>query len=336
MIARPHGTRRLRSGTDGTGSVVANPKLERLMNLTAALLDTRVPLTAEALRERVGGYPDDRVAFRRAFERDKDDLREMGIPIRIEEIPDSLPRADGYLIRNDEYYLRDPGLTADELAALHLATAAVRIDGVQGLGGLWKLGGTPGGLAGAAPGPSDVSSELAADPNVVTLFGAMADRRVVTFRYHDSEREVEPHRLEFQRGRWYLAGFDRSRDDRRVFRLGRIEGDVVPSGEAGAFTRPAGTPALQLEPWLVGGGEELLARVRIDAAVAAAAVHELGPDTVEERQDDGSVVVAIPVTNRDAFRTFVLGLLEHAEVLSPPELRDDVVSWLRALAGESA
>ena len=134
-----------RRPSDGTGSVVANPKLERLMNLTAALLDTRVPLTAEALRERVGGYPDDRVAFRRSFERDKDDLREMGIPIRIEEIPDSLPRAEGYLIRNDEYYLRDPGLTADELAALHLATAAVRIDGVQGLGGLWKLGGTPGG-----------------------------------------------------------------------------------------------------------------------------------------------------------------------------------------------
>jgi predicted DNA-binding transcriptional regulator YafY len=80
----------------------------------------------------------------------------------------------------------------------------------------------------------------------------------------------------------------------------------------------------------------VLARLRIDAAVAAAAVHELGPDTVEKRHDDGSVVVAIPVTNRDAFRTFVLGLLEHAEVLGPPELREAVVGWLRDLSAGAA
>ena len=212
----------------------------------------------------------------------------------------------------------------------------MRIDGVQGLGGLWKLGGTPGGLAGAASDSPDVSSELSADPNVVTLFGAMADRQVVTFHYRDTDREVEPHRLEFQRGNWYLAGFDRSRDGRRVFRLNRIDGAVQPVGGTGAFVRPEGTPALQLDPWLAGGGDEVLARLRIDAAVAAAAVHELGPDTVEERHDDGSVVVAIPVTNRDAFRTFVLGLLEHAEVLDPPELRDAVVAWLRELSAGGA
>ena len=313
---------------------MAIPKLERLMNLTAALLDTRVPLSAEQLHRRVGGYPDDRVSFRRSFERDKDDLREMGIPIRMEEIPDSLPRADGYLIRKDEYYLRDPGLTADELAALHLATAAVRIDGVQGLGGLWKLGGTPVDVSGAADSHV-VSSDLAADPNVVTVFAAMKDRRVITFAYGGVERTVEPYRLEFQRGSWYLGGFDRTRDARRVYRLDRIAGPVEGVGNPGAFVRPADTdPGLRLEPWLTGAEPPITARVLIDAPVAAAAVHELGSDAVEERRDDGSVVVALTVTNRAAFRTFVLGLLEHAEVLEPQSLRDDIVGWLRARTSE--
>ena len=61
-------------------------KLERLLNLTAALLHTSRPLTAEEIRERVPGYPDNLVAFRRTFERDKDDLREMGIPLAVESV----------------------------------------------------------------------------------------------------------------------------------------------------------------------------------------------------------------------------------------------------------
>jgi predicted DNA-binding transcriptional regulator YafY len=51
---------------------------------------------------------------------------------------------------------------------------------------------------------------------------------------------------------------------------------------------------------------------------------------VEERRQDGSVVLAVHVTNRPAFRSFVLGFLDHAEVLGPPDLRDDMVSWLEA------
>ena len=65
-------------------------KLERLLNLTAALLHAEMPLTAEELRARVGGYPDTKATFRRAFERDKDDLRSMGMPLRVEPVPLSL------------------------------------------------------------------------------------------------------------------------------------------------------------------------------------------------------------------------------------------------------
>src|SRR5262245_9551403 len=106
-----------------------------------ALLGTPRPLTAAELRERVPGYPGADAAFRRAFERDKDALREMGIPLTRAEIPFSDPPAEGYRIVDDDYYLRDPGLAPDELAALHLAASVARLDAGDGREALWKLGG---------------------------------------------------------------------------------------------------------------------------------------------------------------------------------------------------
>ena len=97
---------------------MSGQKLERLLNLTALLLDARLPLTAEQIQRQLG-YPDDLAAFRRAFERDKDELRTMGIPLRVERVPGVLPEVDGYRIPREEYALRDPGLTTEELAALH-------------------------------------------------------------------------------------------------------------------------------------------------------------------------------------------------------------------------
>ena len=70
------------------------------------------------------------------------------------------------------------------------------------------------------------------------------------------------------------------------------------------------------------------ARVRIDGPQASWAVQHVGPDHVVEEAVDGSVVVELPVTNRAAFRSFVLSFLDHAEILEPAELRDDLVAWL--------
>ena len=64
-------------------------KLERLLKLLAVLIDTTRPITADDLRQRIGGYPDNTASFRRAFERDKDDLRSMGITIAVERVADT-------------------------------------------------------------------------------------------------------------------------------------------------------------------------------------------------------------------------------------------------------
>ena len=140
-------------------------KLERLLNLISALLETSRPLTAEELRERVPGYPEAKASFRRAFERDKEDLREMGVPLVYEPIPGVDPPTDGYRIDRSRYYLRDPGFEPDELAALHLAVSAVRLDGVESEAGLWKLGGVVE-AEGEEPALDGALASLPADPNL--------------------------------------------------------------------------------------------------------------------------------------------------------------------------
>src|SRR5205823_6317760 len=116
-------------------------RLERLINLIAALLEAERPLSAEELHQRLPGYAENHAAFRRSFERDKDALREMGIPLALEAVDPSQPHLEGYRIPKDEYYLHDPGLAPDELAALHLAASAVQLEGTRGMEALWKLGG---------------------------------------------------------------------------------------------------------------------------------------------------------------------------------------------------
>lgn len=304
-------------------------RLERLINLVAALLHADRPLTAEELRDRLPGYAEDRGAFRRAFERDKEALRDLGIPVVVEPVDEAgQPGVVGYRIPKDQYYLTDPGLQPDELAALHLAASAVRLEGASGVEALWKLGGE---VAEGGPSPA-VAAALPGTAHLAPLFAAISARRPVGFTYRGRPRRVDPWRLSFRNGHWYLAGHDHAAADERLFRLDRIESDVEAAGDDGAFARPPHGGAVPA-PWETGGDEPRTARLLVDAEQAGWAAGHVGPDAVEEWRPDGSVVLAVRVTNRDAFRSFVLGFLDHAEVLGPSELRADLVDWLEALCG---
>ena len=102
---------------------------------------------------------------------------------------------------------------------------------------------------------------------------------------------------------------------------------VRTDGPPGSFVVPEHRRQ-QPPPWQMGDGAAVEGRLLVDGDQASWAIAHVGPSAVEERRDDGSVVLAVPVTNREAFRSFVLGFLDHAEVLGPPELRDDIVAWL--------
>lgn len=308
---------------------MAVAKLERLLDLIAALLHTERPLTAEDLHERIPGYPDEKDSFKRSFERDKRDLREMGIPLRIEDVPGRVPPEDGYRIDPDEYYLPDPGLDADELAAIHLAANAVRLEGTSASAGLRKLG---------APAAGDTPATIATLPSAPHLslaFDAVGARRQLRFGYHGKARVVDPFRLQHQRGRWYLQGHDHSAGEARSFRLDRVEGEMEAGapGSAQVEVDPAANP-LQLDGWALGDDEPVIATVRIGAPQARLAVAAVGDDVPARWAEDGSVTLELPVRRPEGFRSFVLGFLDDAEVLDPPSLRSDLVEWLRATAAD--
>src|SRR5262249_8368980 len=100
--------------------------------------------------------------------------------------------------------------------------------------------------------------------------------------------------------------------------------EVPPASEMPGVARGA---------WLLGGEEPVTARIRIDADQVPWAIQHVGPGAVAEEEPDGSVVLELPVTNRDALRSFVLGFLDHAERLARQERRDALVSGLREVAG---
>jgi proteasome accessory factor B len=312
-------------------------KLERLLNLTALLLDAARPVSGDDIRKQVPGYPEERASFRRAFERDKDELRAMGIPLVIDRVPASSPPVDGYRIPKEHYYLRDPELTPEELTALHLAASAVRVEGLPAREGLMKLGGSAAGPVpdAAEPDPAVSVAAIPADPNLPVLFASTAARKPVELLYNGERRRVDPYRLEYQRGRWYLTGFDHLREERRSYRVDRIEGEVTDT-DLPPFERPDEEPrGVALEPWQLGADEAVRARVRIDPEQAPWAVQHVGPDNVVDEPGDGGVVVELPVTNREAFCSWVLSFLDHAEILEPADLRDELIGRLHAMVEEA-
>jgi proteasome accessory factor B len=301
-------------------------RIERLLSLINLFIGVDRPVSVETVRQRVPGYPEDHASFQRQFERDKAELRNMGLPLETVDLNQDYPPMQGYRIPRDRAHLRDPGLDPDELAALALAASAIRLDGIEGSGGLWKLGGDQAG--GATPGIAG----LPAGDKLVVLFEAVTERRQVTFTYRDLERTVDPWRLGCTRGRWYLTGHDHTRGGARHYRVDRIDADLA-SGPPGAFTRPTGAiEGVRMEAWRFGPGTSRTARLLVDAGhVGTARSTAPGARVVEERPD-GSAVLELEVTDTGAFRSFVVGFLEHAEVLDPPDLRAAVVDWLTAIA----
>lgn len=308
--------------------MAATPKLERLLDLIAELLHTERPLSAEEIHERLPGYPEDRDSFKRAFERDKADLREMDVPLRIEPVPGTSPVLDGYRIDPDEYGLPDAGLDADELAAIHLAANAVRLDGANAHPGLRKLGGSQ-----VDDDPDQGSAIVPSAPHLSTVFDAVGTHRQLRFRYRDKDRVVDPFRLHHERGHWYVQGHDHEAGESRSFRLDRVDGPIR-TGEPDSVEVHVDVDdhPIRLDAWALGDDEPIEATVRVDAPQAALASRLVGASAEVSWSDDGSVVLRLPVRRREGFRNFVLSFLDGAEVLGPQELRDDVVRWLSSMA----
>jgi proteasome accessory factor BC len=302
----------------------APDRLERLTDLVLVLLNTKSPLTLAELARDVPGYPEGHDARRQALERDKRLLRDEGIPILTESVEG--PDQFGYRIDADAFYLPDLQLTPDEQASLQLAVAGVHLGDPSGRDALAKLG---------ASGVGDARPLASFDPPraLVPLFDAVRLRAVTDFSYRGLDRSVTPAGLWFRNGHWYVVGWDADRGAGRTFRVDRIEGAVTVGPPSSGrlpedFDAQGSVPD---EPWRVGGEEVEQVELLVDAVEAARVTTELGDDAVTERSADGSVRFALAVSNRDALRSWVLGMLDHAQVLAPPDLRGEIVGWLERI-----
>ena len=307
-------------------------KLERLLKLLAVLLDTGVPLTADDLRQRIGGYPDNTASFRRSFERDKDDLRHLGVAISVERVADTGTAErvadagamiDAYIVHREDYAGQDPGLEPAELAELHLAAALVRVENL-GDDAFWKLGG------GDRTNTDQVGGSMPAADVAGQFHTAIVERRSTTFSYSDTERVLEPSRISFVQGNWYVSGFDQTRDATRVFRIDRIQGEIS-LGPANGYERQEARGPEVIRTWELGDETSVEAVVQIDESAALWATVHLREDEIE-RRPDGSILVTLQVRNRRNFRDWVLSFVDAAVIVSPKELRADMVTWLEAVA----
>lgn len=313
-------------------------RLERLVNLVAALIDTDRPLTRADIHERIDGYSADPEAFRRNFERDKELIRQLGLPLATESAGTGGPDEVGYRIPRERYELPDPGLDDAELAALRLAASAVQLEGPWGgeavTRALRKLGGAVGGIPDDDGGTPPKLADLPGGESAATAFAAIGERRRIRFSYRGQERHVDPWSLSFQRGHWYLSGFDHSRQEERLFRLDRVEGVVEAEGRPGAFDRPRTRPATPPPAWRLGEDEEVTAELLAEPGHARFVRDALAGEGSETAGPDGAVLFRFPVRNISAFRSLAIEFLDHVEVVGPPELRTGFQDWLRDIASE--
>jgi proteasome accessory factor B len=234
---------------------VSSARAERLVNLVLCLLSTRQYLSAERIRATVPGYagaPSDE-AFFRMFERDKAELRELGIPLETGRLS-AFDTVDGYRIARQHYELGEVELEPDEAAAVALAARLWDSPELAGAahGALVKLRAAGVDVEEESPGPAIEPRVRAAEPAFGPLLAAVQAGRVVTFAHRrhptaePAKRTVEPWGVVGWRGRWYLVGHDRDRADARCFRLSRILAPVVAIGPAGAVQVPEGTDAMSI------------------------------------------------------------------------------------------
>jgi proteasome accessory factor B len=325
---------------------VAAKRAERLVNLVIALLSTRQYVTAARIRATVPGYEaddgSDRAdeAFKRMFERDKAELREMGVPLETGRTS-VFDTEDGYRIARADYELPEIRLTGEEAAAVGLALR------------LWEsaqlAGAAHSALVKLKAAGIDVDSSRAiplqqrldaGEPEFEPCYTAARDRRQLAFDYQrpdedaPTRRHVQPWGVVAWHGRWYLVGLDLDRQAPRQYRLSRVVGTPKATGPAGAFEPPADLDLAEVVARQVGGQEQLVVvRARPGTAIGLRRhAVPLGP------ADDGDDRLELRTTEPAALADQIAAYGDDVLVEAPAAVRDAVISRLTRLAamGETA
>jgi len=344
-------------------------KVQRWLDLIAYLVGRRLPVTVGEIMERVPAYaftwkPGDekaRASVRRTFERDKDELRDLGIPIETVEftINYGMERAQGYQLSRRDFYLPYLRLVEEAAEPSPAITGVAEFeiafdDAGLALNSLRRIADVPSfplrREARSAfrklafdleperfdrPPVLDVGGPADDDEGTLRLLSdALLAQKRVAFLYHglyrdeETERDVAPYGLFFQRGNWYLIGHDNLRDAIRVFRTGRIRDPKINAArpQTPDYEIPADfrlNDYLEREAWELGDPEEegLSAEVRFEFPRSLWAERNGHGDLLRE-EPDGSAVRSFRIRQVNPFLRWILSLEGEATVLSPPELSE--------------
>jgi proteasome accessory factor B len=316
-------------------------KSERLMNLTICLLVARHFIGKDRIRSAVDGYRDlSDDAFDRMFDRDKEELRILGIPIEVGSIEKAFEDEVGYRIRRDRFELPEISLEADEAAVVglaarvwqhaSLATATTR--------GVRKL--RAGGVDVDESALSIIEPQLATDePAFDPVFEAVTARRPIAFPHQRSghgevvTRHLEPWGIVSWHGHWYVVGHDRDREAERMFRLSRIVGEVTFIGPPHSYSPPPDLQLRRLAESLAPPRPHESATVRARPNTAAPLRRRA---TRSRPADDGWTELELAYSSAETLADELLSFGPDVVVVGPSEVRDTVVRRLTALATQAA
>ncbi|MDR0837995.1 MAG: WYL domain-containing protein [Propionibacteriaceae bacterium] len=319
-------------------------KSERLLNLAIALKSARRYLLRSELREKIEDYRDlSDEAFGRMFERDKSELREVGLPIDVRSNSVLFDDEPGYRILCSEIELPALEFTPEELGALAVASHVWQQAGAadQTRAALAKLS-----AAGAVPVASSTNSDTtdgadatfvpfvaAREPAFEQLWTATARRIPATFTYRGgaTERTVEPWRMTYRKAAWYLLAFDRLRQEPRTFKVSRIISEVTFAGQPGSYQMPSDVDLAAYSRSLERSGKpDAVALLAVRDGRAASLRRRGTPDAadVNNALPAGFSPVSVPYALHSGFVAEIAREGEDVIVLAPAELAAQVHAHL--------
>ena len=324
------------------GADVTARKSERLLNLLITLLVARSYVAKGRLREIIDPYReagDD--AFEKMFERDKEELRSLGIPLEVGYVDRAFEDEPGYRIERSAFELPDIDLAPEEAAVVGLAARVWQHAGLAAAtsDALVKL--KAAGVTVDRTALDVVQPQLVADePAFEALWTATRTRTPVTFDYRTSAaseaatRHLQPWGVVSYRGRWYVVGHDSDRDASRLFRLSRVHGDVRTDGREGSYDVPDGTDLRSLTQMLAPDSPDRTAVVRVRAG-AGHGIRRRATEAPGGAEPVGWDRLEVRYASTESLADEVLGYGPDVVVEEPTEVGRAVVSRLRELASSS-
>jgi len=308
---------------------VAVDKAERLINLTMALLASRRFLSKNEIYTIVPGYSGSAETKERMFERDKNDLRDLGLEIEVGNDDPLFDDEAGYRIDAQRYSFDLGELDGVDLALLSLSAANWQSSllSKSGQSAIRKLESI------SASSDTELLHLPHYSPEVPgkhfeILWTAITNRRIVSFTYssqRDSHRTIEPYGLTLNRGFWYLVGRDLDKGEIRLFKVVRIEDDLEMESSKKSFEKPDPS-TLRTLMRNDGGSEE---SIEVELSIAQGRAFEIRRVAqVQASSDEWERATLVADSQFELFEMLARAG-DSVIIRSPQQLRDGYIAWIR-------